>query len=213
MTAPAAPARLARRLAGSPLLAHRGWLRLRLIPDTVLPKIADEAFRYRASAVESVIEEPIDDDPRHGHPDRRLESAPGGAVLSALYLSDALSRLLEALTATPWRPSGPQASYSYYRAQGHYLGLHLDVDVCDLAVIVGVSDEGPGAGSANLCLYPDRAGEPLADIRENRSGQIQVAIPPGDAVILLGGVIPHEVRPVRSGRCRIIAPMCFQPVL
>lgn len=219
----AAPGRAA-QLAGSPLVRAGGWRVERLLTGPAVAALAAESRSCHGDATESVVAEPHDDDPRRGHPDRRLESAPGGPVLRALYASPVLHGLLARLTGTAWEPSGLQATYSYYRAPGHYLGLHRDVDVCDLAVIACVADDGPGArvglggedpagggASGVLHVYPGRAGDALAAIRADRRGGSAVPLVPGEAVVLLGGVVPHEVSPVAPGRCRVVAPLCFRP--
>lgn len=219
-----APSRAA-QLAGSPLVRAGGWRVERLLTGRALAALAAESRSCHGGATESVVAEPHDDDPRRGHPDRRLESAPGGPVLRALYSSPVLHGLLARLTGAAWEPSGLQATYSYYRAPGHYLGLHRDVDVCDLAVIACVADDGPGAqvglddddpagGGATsgvLHVYPGRAGDALAAIRADRRGGSAVPVVPGEAVVLLGGVVPHEVSPVAPRRCRVVAPLCFRP--
>lgn len=216
MTATRRPARRAEQLAGSALVKAGGWRVERLLSGPALAAVAAEAEACSAEATESVVEEPRDDDPRRGHPDRRLESAPGGPVLRALYASPVLHALLARLTGAAWEPSGLQATYSYYRAPGHYLGLHRDVDVCDLAVIACVADDGPAGGDAAsgvLHAYPGRAGDTLAAIRADRHGAVAIRLAPGDVVVLLGGVVPHEVSPVGGRRCRIVAPLCFRPAL
>lgn len=219
-----APGRAA-QLAGSPLVRAGGWRVERLLTGPALAALAAESRSCHGHATETVVAEPHDDDPRRGHPDRRLESAPGGPVLRALYASPVLHGLLARLTGGAWEPSGLQATYSYYRAPGHHLGLHRDVDVCDLAVIACVADDGPvarvglddddpaggGAASGVLHVYPGRAGEALAAIRADRRGGVAVPVVPGEAVVLLGGVVPHEVSPVALGRCRVVAPLCFRP--
>ncbi|HVM02223.1 MAG TPA: hypothetical protein VM263_06080 [Acidimicrobiales bacterium] len=214
MTAATATVRPAAGMAGSPLVRSGGWRVERLLAGPALAALAAEAEACHRGAVESVVDEPRDDDPRGGHPDRRLETAAGGPALGALYASPVLHRLLARLTGTPWRPSGPRASYSYYRAPRHHLGLHRDVDVCALAVIACVADGGAtDAGAAALHVYPSRAADALADVRADRRGAVAVPVAPGQAVVLLGGIVPHEVRPVGPGRCRVVAPMCFRPAV
>jgi hypothetical protein len=215
VTATVPASRRAARLAGSPLVRAGGWRVERLLAGRALAALAAEADACHGDATECVVRESRDDEPRRGHPDRRLESAPGGPVLRALYASPVLHGLLARLTGAGWEPSGLQATYSYYRAPGHYLGLHRDVDVCDLAVIACVADAGAPGGheetSGVLRAYPRRAGDALAAIRADRHGAVAIRLAPGEAVVLLGGVVPHEVSPVGPGRCRIVAPMCFRP--
>lgn len=62
----------------------------------------------------------------------------------------------------------------------------------------------PGVG-------PGRAGAALAANRGDRRRGVAVPVAPGEAVVLLGGVVPHEVHPVAPGRRRVVAPLWFRP--
>ena len=116
------------------------------------------------------------------------------------------------MTGLPWLPSGDQGTFSYYRRPGHYLGLHRDVDECDLAVIVCVADRyarEPGT-AGTLCVYPQRTGEPLSAIRATpQLGALHIRVRPGEAAVLLGGIVPHRVIAVAEAHERVVAPLCF----
>jgi len=156
--------------------------------------------------------QPDGEEHRGGAPDRWLESAVGGPELATLYASAVLARLLLDVTDLRWLPSGGQGTFSYYRRPGHYLGLHRDVDECDLAVIVCVSDEyasDPGT-AGTLCVYPQRTREPLSAIRATpKDGALHIRVRPGEAAILLGGIVPHRVIGVGNAHERVVAPLCF----
>jgi hypothetical protein len=151
---------------------------------------------------------------RGGSPDRWLETAVGGEPLQALYHSRALLELLQRVTGLAWAPTGGAGTYSYYRRAGHHLGVHRDVDECDLAVITCVHDsarrrDGP-AGA--LCLYPGRTRETIPVLRARADdGAVLVWLQPGESILLLGGIVPHRVLPVGERRVRIVAPLCFTP--
>ena len=170
-----------------------------------------EAFACHRNAIEVHRAEPTDEDRRRGDPARWLESAPGGNRLAAFYRAHALTALLGRLTGIPWSSSGEQATYSYYRRAGHHLGMHRDVEWCDLAVIICVDHTGaPLEGGTALELHPARSGEPISAIRARPEGGISLPLAPGQALVLLGGIVAHRLPPVAAGEVRIVAPLCFR---
>jgi hypothetical protein len=149
-----------------------------------------------------------------GSPSRWLETAAGGPALRAFYTATAVAALLRRLTGTAWRPSGAGGSYSYYRREGHFLGLHRDVEQCDLALITCVYEHGaPAAGqSGALHLWPERTQERLGEIAADpEPGRVSVRLRPGESIILLGGIVPHTLAEIEKGHVRIAAPLCFRP--
>jgi hypothetical protein len=204
----------ARILAASRLARAGGAVVTRLTDAAGDEALRAEALACAAHAEPAYVASPVDEDRLRGHPERWLESAPGGPVLDALYRSAGLLDLLADLTDLPWRPSGSGGTYSYYRVGGHHLGLHRDVEECDLAVIVCIEDRGasPCGPSGRLRLYPDRIREPLSAIRATReAGAVDVRLREGESLVLLGGWVPHELLPVARGQRRIVAPLCFTP--
>ena len=152
-------------------------------------------------------------DESRGQPDQWLESAPGGEALATFFANRAIAARLQALTLRPWAPSGQQGAYSYYHREGHYLGMHRDVDVCDLAIITCIYDDGgdPESKVGTLSLYPTRMHETLQAVRDSPTeGEVVVRLAPGESLILLGGAIPHQLNPIEAGRTRIVAPLCYQ---
>jgi hypothetical protein len=200
------------RLAAGLLARSGGFLVVSLLDRESLARLAAEAGEARAHAETFRTVQHDGEERRGGAPDRWLESAVGGEELSRLYLSPALAQLLRDVTRLSWAPSGGNGTYSYYRRRGHYLGLHRDVEECDLAVIICVADEyaGDPGTAGTLCVYPQRAHEPLSAIRATpESGVLHIRVRPGEAAVLLGGIVPHRVVPVGSGHERIVAPLCF----
>lgn len=181
--------------------------------STHLARLREEALTVHANAIESRVSAP--NDLVHGDPDRWLESAPGGPELDRLLRDHVLLDLLHQVTGLSWRPAGPKGSFSYYRREGHHLGLHRDIDACELACISCVEDDCPTerGTSGVLRLYPTRIGEPLRDIRSSpHRGAVDVRLRPGQTIILLGGVVPHLLMPMGPKHLRIVAPLCYQAV-
>ena len=142
-------------------------------------------------------------------------SAPGGRSLQALYHAPQVRELLRSLTGLAWRTTGYAGAYSYYRRPGHHLGLHRDIETCEIAVITCVRDDRPWPGSPGgvLHLYPSRAGEPLDAIERSLDhGAVEVRLAPGQSLVLLGGIVPHRLTPVGERQTRIIAPLCYRMV-
>jgi hypothetical protein len=199
-------------LSASPLALAGGWHVAPLLTLRARAALLKEALRSHAGATVSHLERSPDEDTRRGNPARRLESAPGGPRLQALYSSPGLRRVVQRLTGLAWVPSGGQASFSYYREPGHFLGVHRDVDECDLAVIACLYDQGapPGGRSGVLSLWPTRTDEAVSGIRrEPDFGRVAVRLSPGQAIVLLGGVVAHGLDAVAPGHARIVSPLCF----
>jgi hypothetical protein len=203
------------RLGGSLLARSGGALVVPLLDRSMLHAFDREARMCRTDAEPHRVEQHDGEEDRGGAPDRWLESALGGPELRALYTSASVAELLISLTAVRWTPSGGAGTYSYYCRTGHYLGLHRDVVECDLALIVCISDSGAASPCevGTLCVYPGRADEPLSKIRaEPARGSVGVRLRPGEAALLLGGVVPHCVTPTAPGQVRVVAPLCFSAV-
>jgi hypothetical protein len=201
-------------LARSPLVRAGGAVRVRLLPARDRAALFREAAACHRYAQAALVVDHDGEEHRGGVPDRWLETAVGGPRLRALLHAPATRAMLRRLTGLDWTPSGDEGTYSYYRRQGHHLGLHRDVDECDLALITCVHDSGshPEADDAGiLLLYPSRVREPLSAIRaEPRRGAIPVRLTSGASLVLLGGAVPHRVLPVGRGHLRIVAPLCYR---
>jgi hypothetical protein len=191
-------------------LARSGWFVIeRLLTGSDVEALAAEAAQLHPTATTQRTDRPHDEDsgPR-GRPARWLESATGGPLLEAFYNAPWLTGHLRDLTGLGWRPSGSNATYSYYRAAGHHLDLHRDVDECDLAVITCLHRS--GAGLPTLDLYPAAAHRPLGAVRAAPNDDlVSVDLAAGQSLILLGGFVPHRLAPLGAGQVRVVAPMCF----
>lgn len=198
-------------LRASSLWRSGGLVRTRLTDPAVLTALQREADAQHRFATEVHREAPVDEDTRRGDPARWLESAPGGRHLAAFLAAPTTLHLLRTVTGLPFVPSGQHGSYSYYRRAGHHLGVHRDVDICDLAVITCLRDEGARPGDRALEAYPDRWSEPVSHVRADPArGARPVPLAPGESAVLLGGLVPHCVPPVGPGRVRVVAPTCYR---
>jgi hypothetical protein len=201
------------RLAHSALARGGGALVARLLTAESLAALQAEATACRAHAEAYRVDQDDGEEHRGGNPDRWLDSALGGPRLRAIYGSPVIADLLARVTALSWAPSGGDGTYSYYCREGHHLGIHRDVAECDLALILCVSDrysDDPGLAGM-LCLYPGRTAEPLSAIRAHPGhGARHLRVRPGEATILLGGIVPHRVVPIGPGHARVVAPLCFR---
>jgi hypothetical protein len=199
-------------LAAGTLARSGGVLVASLLGADSVATLAAEATYVRSQAETYRVRQHDAEENRGGEPDRWLESAAAGPQLRTLYSSPLLAELLGELTGLNWTPSGDNGTYSYYCRSGQYLGLHRDVEECDLAVIICVADDyvGNPGHAGTLCVYPQRSHEPLSAIRASpHRGGIHVRVRPGEAAVLLGGLVPHRVVPVGEHHERVVAPLCF----
>jgi hypothetical protein len=62
-----------------------------------------------------------------------------------------------------------------------------------------------------LVVYPDFLREPLSTVRAaGRTAGSPVPLDRGHTMILLGGIVPHEVAPTCAGQERIVAINCYR---
>jgi hypothetical protein len=77
-----------------------------------------------------------------------------------------------------------------------------------VTVIVIVHDDTPGGHP--LWFWSGRASDPLEDIRRDPERGLRAMFGRrGQAVILLGSVVPHQLPKLPSDRTRIVAPLGF----
>lgn len=154
----------------------------------------------------------ITEDRTDSQPRRHLYSAPGGPIQQKYYHDPALLRFLSAETDLSLKPKTERGSYSYYLQPGDFIGLHRDSVGCDLAVLTVLYDSSAQTEKAGgLLIYCDRIDESIYSIRKSPSyGTEFVKMLPGQTLLLLGGLIPHRLIPVRSEQFRIISALCFQ---
>lgn len=207
-------------LARSPIAGTEWFVVERLLSDAIVSALAVEAFGAHLRATEHRVGRPDDEDHgARGRPARWLESADGGPLLQACYTSPSLLAHLARLTHVVWRPSGANATFSYYRRAGHHLDLHRDVEECDLAVITCLhrSNRLRGGDPPCLELFPGAAHLTISQIRRRHGERgdlepVLVDLEAGSSLVVLGGHVAHRLPPLEDGQLRIVAPMCYQAV-
>lgn len=203
-------------LLASGLMRQGGFAVYEGLPDpaTFVAIHNEAAGLYPRASVQECLDDDLEE-LRGGRPSRSLLTAEAGPAQDALYASAGLAALLSSVCGVPVLPSGGRGSYSYYARPGDFLGLHRDVETCDLAMITTLHDDSdPSDQAGALVLYPGRIHEPLSAIRERPdAGAHVVKLAPGHTILLFGGVVPHRVLPVREGQVRMISVLCFRAAL
>lgn len=146
------------------------------------------------------------DEGRGGAPARACTLAAASPAHFRLHDAPALRAFLAAAIGRPVAPTGG-GSYTWYEQAGDFLALHRDIDGCD-ATLVTCLAASPGAG--RLVVYPRGVGRPLSDVHGHGLPGVPVALEPGDAALLLGGFVPHEVEPQPPGASRLVSLMCYR---
>lgn len=205
MNARRAPRLVARDLGSSRLASSGGVVVVDLLDNELL-----NSLRVEVSARWSLVQHSqrlAGNDDVRGDPDRSLQHIEAGPTLDALYGSTMLKFVLRSITEISCWPLGTHGAYSAYTGE-QFLGPHRDVVGCDITVIVVVHDD--TAGGHPLWVWPSRAREKLETIRANPTpGRVPVIGRPGQAIILLGSIVPHQLSPMPVGHTRIVAPFCF----
>jgi hypothetical protein len=186
---------------------------VRLLSERAHAALFREAAACHANAQLARVAEHDGEEHRGGTPDRWFEVAAGGRRLETFLHAASTRSVLRRLTGLDWVPTAADGSYSYYRREGYYLGLHRDVEECDLTVITCIHDSRAGSGGREgvLILYPSRVNEPLSAIRaEPDRDSVAFRVAPGESLVLLGGLVPHRLHPVGRNHVRIVAPLCYQ---
>lgn len=149
---------------------------------------------------------------RGGVPERRFLSSPGGVVQDSFYWAPWVLELLRKLTVPELVPSGKRGTYSYYHRPGDFLGIHRDIDACDVAVITCLVDGVKKSDdSGSLCMYPDRLAEPLSKVRSAPDkGALKLHLNVGQTIVMYGGLIPHTLLPVAPGDSRVVSVLCYR---
>lgn len=202
------------RIGSSPLFSGGGW--------QVYSGLFDDATLSRLRAEAATLDWHADECPpgldtetvRGGMPARSMQSSPGGPVQDSIYNHAGMAQFLAGEVGAPVRPCGVRATYSLYFGPQAHLDLHRDVPGCDLAVITCLQDSDPNADGGALALWCGDLLTPLDRLRGANSargqGVIRLPLAPGDTLLLHGGVVPHCVPMLASGRGRVVSVMCFE---
>ena len=200
-------------LRGSQLYAAGGYVvSSRLIGGRILDGLIAEAEAVRPVAERNVNLKSDEIRERGGMPARAVRSGSGREWQWAVYGKSALVDRISALCGTQAVPSG-RGSYSYYEEPGDFLDLHRDKLVCDVAVItcLQLKDLAGRNASGSLVIYPALAEESLSSVRRRGlAAGTRILLTPGDTIVLLGGIVPHEVTPMMPGQERTVSLMCYR---
>jgi hypothetical protein len=148
---------------------------------------------------------------RGGDPARAYGSCSGGPVQTSIFALPALADALSGVAELPLVLAGA-GSYSYYHQAGDFLALHRDIVRCDVALLTCLRDKtAAGRSRGTLRIYPSFAHEPLSVLRATADpGGADIMLAPGETVLLMGGIVPHEVLPMVPGQQRTMSVLCFR---
>jgi hypothetical protein len=198
----------------SPLMRAGGYV---VLPDLIsrqkIASLVEEALSLRPKGFRAVSAGPDDFEGRGGNPARAYRLVNAGQTQWDVYGSPDMALVLSNLMNTPVVATG-SGTYSYYEEPGDFLALHRDVLTCDMAVITCLADDAPEQDGGSLRLHPGYCDQPLAAIRAgNGADSVLVHLRQGETIVMLGGIVPHELLPVCSGQNRIVSVMCYQVLL
>ena len=183
-----------------------------LAAPTTQRALLRESVRLAPTAAFNSVRDTDFEEARGGKPCRKLLSASGGPVQDGFYHATYVKEFLEEVVQLPILPTGSRGTYSYYARPGDYLGLHRDIETCDVAVNTCLFDGASrDAQGGVLALYPERIFEPLAHVDSTPDqGIVRIRLLPGQTIVMIGGAIPHAVEPVGPGEVRIVSVLCFR---
>ena len=199
-------ARLLRKSGGYLIVPH-------LLAPGLLSGLSEEAELALSTARQSqVARSDAESDWRGGSPARKFLSAHGGPAQESFYQHPNMLGYLASLLGCRLTPSGMRGTFSYYSRPGDFIGIHRDVDTCDVAVITCLRDSHPNkaTNSGKLVFYPGRLEESNSAIRANPGpGAETHRLAPGETAILMGGLVAHAVLPVEEGQQRVVSVLCY----
>lgn len=147
---------------------------------------------------------------RGGSPARAYRSASGARLQFSLFSSPEITGLLGEIAGLSVEATGG-GTYSYYEREGDFLGLHRDIITCDVALITCLIHSAGDANRGGLLLYPQFSREPLSAARDaGRKNAVAADLAPGESIVLLGGLIPHEIVPMGALERRVVSVMCYR---
>jgi hypothetical protein len=198
-------------IVASPLYAAGGFAIIPgLFPADVLAELLAEALSAKPTGQRNVLAVSDGTEGRGGSPARAFTSAHGCALQWRLFTAPALIASLSQMCGLAAVPAG-SGTYTYYQQPGDFLALHRDIFSCDLAVITCLSETGATTRCGGLLVYPGHATEPLSRAcAAGRAAATPAPLGRGDTVVLLGGIVPHEVSPMQPGQERIVSVMCYR---
>jgi hypothetical protein len=197
----------------SRLFATGGYLVVRgLFDDDTLCDLRAEADSVRPEAERMLVAESDGAEGRGGFPARAYRSGAGGDLHWGLHGCQDMTDTIARVCGFGVTPTG-SGTYSFYEEAGDFLALHRDVLQCDIALITSLTGCAFDSTDGELIVYPTLVREPLSVVRAaGRAAGLSVPLDRGHTMILLGGMVPHEVAPTSPGQERIVAINCYRAV-
>lgn len=195
----------------SRLFAAGGYLVVRgFFDEATLQDLRAEAELVRIGAQRMLVADSDGTEGRGGFPARAYLSGPGRDLHWGLHGCQQMAETLAGVCGLDLSASG-SGTYSFYEQPGDFLAVHRDVEQCDIAVITSLTRCRTDSPAGELVVYPDLIRQPLSSVRAaGRSAGTSVPLDRGHTIILLGGILPHEVAPTSPGQERIVTINCYR---
>jgi hypothetical protein len=195
----------------SRLFAVGGYLVVSgLFDEETLQGMRAEADLARVEAERMLVADSDGTEGRGGFPARAYRSGTGRDLHWGLHGCQQMAETLSRVSGVTVSPTGC-GTYSYYEQTGDFLAVHRDVLQCDIAVITSLTSCAMDVSTGELVVYPEFIREPLSVVRAaGRGAGTSVPLDRGQSIILLGGIVPHEVAPTCAGQERIVAINCYR---
>jgi hypothetical protein len=195
----------------SRLFAAGGYLVVQgFFDEATLQELRAEAEQVRLDAQSMLVTDSDGTEGRGGFPARAYLSGPGRELHWELHGCQQMAETLASVCGLSVSASG-SGTYSFYEQAGDFLAVHRDVEQCDMAVITSLTRCMADCPAGELVVYPDFIREPLSAVRAaGRGAGVSVPLDRGHSIILLGGILPHEVAPTSPGQERIVAINCYR---
>lgn len=187
-----------------------GFLALRGFPgEEALASIRTEAADALRNSERQEWPEPRPADWRGGQPQRFLGGITAGPCMNEMFARRETVAMLRGLLGANLRCAGG-GSLTVYERPGDRLGLHRDIEACDVTLVTCLWEEGERREGV-LRVYPEYSALPLSMVPASRANLgLTVDLHAGDSAVLLGGVVPHEVTPMAPGQRRVVSLVCYQ---
>lgn len=196
----------------APIIANGGFIVLDdLLPEATHQRLRLEGIERATGAEEQRCEEHDMSGFRGGNPARWLRSATGGPVQHEIYQATVMAENISYFCGRPVKPTGGEGTFSYYDLPGHFLGLHRDINTCDVTLITCLHRKHSKGKSGALRIFYRSLASKLTDVVKDREvALLDVHLEERQSILLLGGCLPHEVLPAAKGYERYISVLCYK---